>query len=276
MFETSVGVSIAVETEIGDGGLVDADLNQFETAVLNLVINARDAMPAGGKVTITTRTVNGVPAVRGHAPATGGFVAVCVADEGNGIAPGTLAKIFEPFFTTKGPNKGTGLGLSQVHGFAKQSGGDIDVHSEVGVGTAFTLYLPLAQSDAQPRAASRTVGGQPLATKRVLLVEDNEAVGEFARGLLEELGQIVTWAQNGDAALEMLDAARDKIDLVFTDVIMPGMNGLDLARRIAERWPDLEVVLTTGYSHVLAEDSGHGFALLRKPYSVEGLVGILG
>jgi CheY-like chemotaxis protein len=187
-----------------------------------------------------------------------------------------MAKIFEPFFTTKGLNKGTGLGLSQVHGFAKQSGGEVDVQSEVGIGTAFTLYLPLAVADRERRAVSRGVRDHQFATKRVLLVEDNEAVGEFARSLLEELGQIVTWVQNGGAALELLDVARDKIDLVFTDVIMPGMNGLELARHIAERWPDLEVVLTTGYSHALAEENDHGFALLRKPYSVEGIINVLG
>ena len=275
MIETSVGSPIAVSIEIEQDGLVNADLNQFETAVLNLVINARDAMPAGGALSIRTETVHGLPPVRGHGAASGGFVAVRVADEGSGIEAGTLEKIFEPFFTTKGLNKGTGLGLSQVHGFAKQSGGEIDVQSQIGVGTAFTLYLPLAQLDPEQRAAPRGVRHHQLVTKRVLLVEDNDAVGQFARGLLEELGQIVTWVQNGEAALEMLDAARDKIDLVFTDVIMPGMNGLDLARHIAKRWPDLEVVLTTGYSHVLAEESDHGFALLRKPYSVDGLVGVL-
>jgi CheY-like chemotaxis protein len=243
---------------------------------LNLVINARDAMPAGGRLAITVESVAGVPAVRGHGSAGGNFVAVRVADEGSGIPPETLAKIFEPFFTTKGLNKGTGLGLSQVHGFVKQSGGEVDVQSKVGNGTAFTLYLPLAVADQEPLAVSRDVRNHQLATKRVLLVEDNEAGGEFARSLLEELGQIVTWVQNGGAALELLAAARDKIDLVFTDVIMPGINGLELARSITERWPDLEVVLTTGYSHVLAEETDHGFALLRKPYSVDGIVSILG
>jgi CheY-like chemotaxis protein len=163
-----------------------------------------------------------------------------------------------------------------VHGFAKQSGGEVDVRSEVGIGTAFTLYLPLAVADKEQRAASRGVRDHHIATKRVLLVEDNEAVGEFARSLLEELGQIVTWVQNGSAAMELLTVARNKIDLVFTDVIMPGINGLELARSVKERWPDLEVVLTTGYSHVLAEETDHGFALLRKPYSVDGIVGILG
>jgi PAS domain S-box-containing protein len=276
MIETSVGSSIEVVMETGGGGLVNADLNQFETAVLNLVINARDAMPAGGRLSITTELVEMLPPVRGHGAATGGFIAVRIADEGSGIAPETLVKIFEPFFTTKGLNKGTGLGLSQVHGFAKQSGGEIDVDSQVGIGTSFTLYLPQAHADRAAVAATPSIRDHRLATKRVLLVEDNDAVGQFARNLFEELGQIVTWVQNGEAALDLLDVARDKIDLVFTDVIMPGMNGLDLARRIASRWPDLEVVLTTGYSHALAEESDHGFALLRKPYSVEGVVSILG
>jgi PAS domain S-box-containing protein len=275
MVETSVGSTIALAIKAAEGAFVNADINQFETAVLNLVINARDAMPAGGKLAISVQSVTGLPAVRGHGAAAGEFVAVRVADEGSGIPPETLVKIFEPFFTTKGLNKGTGLGLSQVHGFAKQSGGEVDVQSQVGIGTAFTLYLPLASADRVQRAAAR-VPERQLATKRILLVEDNDAVGQFARSLLEELGQIVTWVQNGGAALELLSVARDKIDLVFTDVIMPGMNGLDLARYIGERWPDLEVVLTTGYSHVLAEETGHGFALLRKPYSVDGLIGILG
>ncbi len=275
MVETSVGSTVALAIEAAEGAFVNADLSQFETAVLNLVINARDAMPAGGKLAISVQSVTGLPAVRGHGAAAGEFVAVRVADEGSGIPPETLVKIFEPFFTTKGLNKGTGLGLSQVHGFAKQSGGEVDVQSQVGIGTAFTLYLPLASADRVQRAALRDVPDRQLATKRILLVEDNDAVGQFARSLLEELGQIVTWVQNGGAALELLSVARDKIDLVFTDVIMPGMNGLELARYIGERWPDLEVVLTTGYSHVLAEETGHGFALLRKPYSVDGLIGIL-
>ncbi|HEY0315961.1 MAG TPA: ATP-binding protein [Sphingomonas sp.] len=276
MIETSVGSPIRVTIDTGEPGLVNADLNQFETAVLNLVINARDAMPAGGTLAVKSSIVDGLPAVRGHSAAAGRFIAVRVEDNGSGIAPETLKSIFEPFFTTKGLNKGTGLGLSQVHGFAKQSGGEIDVDSSVGVGTAFTLYLPVARDEQIAAAApQRHTRQQGLTTRRVLLVEDNETVGQFARGLLEELGQVVTLAENGEAAIDLLEVAADKFDLVFSDVIMPGINGLELAQTIAARWPDLEVVLTSGYSHVLAEEGSHGFNLLKKPYSVEGLLGVL-
>jgi PAS domain S-box-containing protein len=274
IIETSVGAPVHVKIDAEAAGFVNADANQFETAVLNLVINARDAMPAGGDLSVTTHLVGKLPAVRGHGGATGTFVAVRVADTGSGIAPETVQQIFEPFFTTKALNKGTGLGLSQVHGFAKQSGGEIDVDSRVGTGTAFTLYLPLAKGE-YVTSAMPDVLPVPLRTQRVLLVEDNDTVGEFARELLQELGQIVTWVQNGEAALALLEEAPGKFDLVFTDVVMPGMNGVELAQAIALRWPTLRVVLTSGYSHVLAQEGSHGFTLLRKPYAVEGLLGVL-
>jgi len=276
MVDTTVGSTIQVTIDADEAAIVNADLNQFETAVLNLVINARDAMPAGGCITIRTSLVDSLPPVRGHTAAPGKFVAVRVEDDGSGIAPETLKHIFEPFFTTKGLNKGTGLGLSQVHGFAKQSGGEIDVASRVGTGTAFTLYLPVAQADQIAAATpSRQARERAVPTKRVLLVEDNESVGQFARGLLEELGQIVAWAPNGEAALELLANAPGKFDLVFTDVVMPGINGLELARAIAAQWPGLRVVLTSGYSHVIAEEGSHGYTLLRKPYSVKRLLDLL-
>ena len=276
MVETSVGPLIRVSVDGNGGGMVNADLNQFETACLNLVINARDAMPAGGELRVTADVVGGLPPVRGHGAVTGAFVAVRVEDQGSGIAPEALQHIFEPFFTTKGLNKGTGLGLSQVHGFAKQSGGEIDVESRVGAGSAFTLYLPVVKAEqVAASATTQHARKQDVKTQRVLLVEDNEVVGRFARGLLEEVGQIVTWAQNGEAALELLEAAADKFDLVFTDVVMPGINGLELARTVASRWPGLRVVLTSGYSHVLAQEGDHGFGMLRKPYSLDGLLGVL-
>ncbi|WP_189677859.1 hybrid sensor histidine kinase/response regulator [Sphingomonas glacialis] len=276
MIEASVGSTIQVTIDPPKPGAVNADLNQFETALLNLVVNARDAMPVGGNITISSSTVHNLPAVRGHGGTTGDFLAVKVEDSGSGIAPDTLKHIFDPFFTTKGLNKGTGLGLSQVHGFAKQSGGEIDVSSRIGVGTIFTLYLPMVQRDPDQLSVTRLAGEQQLATRRVLLVEDNENVGQFARGMFEELGQIVTWVLSGEAALELLETASEKFDLVFSDVIMPGINGLELARQINERWHGLRVVLTSGYSHVLAEESYHPFELLRKPYSVKGILGVLG
>lgn len=275
LMQTSAGGTVTLSVAALAGAIVNADRNQFESAVLNLVINARDAMPSGGTLSLLPALVDGLPAVRGHGGAEGRFVALRVSDTGSGIAPDVLEKIFEPFFTTKEVNQGTGLGLSQVHGFAKQSGGEIDVHSELGIGTAFTLYLPLARGVVPVAASPSRVDTRPLPVRRVLLVEDNEAVGQFARGLLEELGQTVTWSSNGEAALELLERAHDEFDLVFTDVIMPGISGLDLARAVRARWPALPVVLTTGYSHALAAEQDHGFALLRKPYSLDGLAGIL-
>ncbi len=271
---TTIGSSVRVELDLPDTSpTVEADPSQFETAILNMIINARDAMPSGGLIKLSVSASTGVPAVRGHAAMAGDFVAVEIADTGTGMEPATLTQIFEPFFTTKAIDKGTGLGLSQVYGFAKQSGGEIDVHSQLGVGTAFTLYLP--RSTASVGALEAKVAPIDLATlptRKILLVEDNEGVGNFAAGLLSELGQTVTWVADGQSALEALNQNRDAFDLVFSDVVMPGMSGIELGHAVKARWPDLEVVLTSGYSHVLAEEGTHGFELLKKPYSIEGLL----
>ena len=273
MLGSPIQVSYAIEPEIG---LVDADPNQFETAILNMAINARDAMPAGGSLQISARRADSLPAVRGHAATKGAFVAVSVEDSGTGIDEETLSRIFEPFFTTKEVNKGTGLGLSQVYGFAKQSGGEVTVESELGKGSRFTLYLPRAEGEeAQPRSSARPSATAPSARRSVLLVEDNETVGSFARNLLAELGQDVTWASDAEDALRILEERGGAFDLVFSDVVMPGINGLDLAQEVRNRWPAVPVVLTSGYSHVLAEQGSHGFELLQKPYSVEGLLGVI-
>lgn len=274
---TTVGSSAAFELNIApDEQLVFADPSQFETAVLNMVINARDAMPRGGTITVGTGRANGVPAVRGHAPASGDFVTVAIADTGTGMAPEVALRVFEPFFTTKDVSKGTGLGLSQVYGFAKQSAGEIDVASTPDVGTTFTLYLPraagvVATASKRPRQTDLT--GLP--SRRILLVEDNEGVGHFARELLGELGQKVTWAGDAQAALYMLEDRHEAFDIVFSDVVMPGMSGVELAQHIASRWPRIKVILTSGYSHVLADEGTHGFPLLKKPYSIDGLVRVL-
>jgi signal transduction histidine kinase/CheY-like chemotaxis protein len=248
---------------------VEADPAEFETALLNMVINARDAMQGEGRLTVEVFEVDHLPPIRGHAPAAGPFVAVQVADTGPGIAPETMERIFEPFFTTKEVGRGTGLGLSQVFGFAKQSGGEIEVVSPAGAGAAFTLYLPRVEAQAEaerPREARPNLQGKG----RVLMVEDNAQVGEFATQLLDDLGYRAELAPNAGVALEKL-ASDSGFDVVVSDVVMPGMNGIELGRRIRAQWPQMQILLTSGYSHVLAEDTRHGFELLRKPYSVEEL-----
>jgi len=278
LIDTTVGSPVTVTFDVPAGiGTVEADPNQFETALLNLVINARDAMPDGGTIAIRARKVDGVPAVRRHAACQGAFVAVAVEDSGTGIDTDTLAHIFEPFFTTKDVNKGTGLGLSQVYGFAKQSGGEVAVESELGRGSVFTLYLPRVRAAPQavPDDARAPAASGGIAQRKILLVEDNSTVGSFASALLAELGQTVTWVSNADAAIDLLAERTDAFDLVFSDVVMPGMSGIELGLEIRQRWPHLQVVLTSGYSHVLAEEGRHGFELLQKPYSVDGLLGIL-
>ena len=274
MLRTIVGGRIKIVAEFDcERCFVEADVAQFETALLNMAVNARDAMEGEGTLTIRVDGLSEMPAVRGHAGGRGDFVAVSVTDTGSGIAADKLPHIFEPFFTTKEVGKGTGLGLSQVYGFAKQSGGDVSVESEVGRGTTFTLYLPSAE-----RAPDEDdVGGQSAGTaeagrgRRVLVVEDNVEVGTFSTQILSDLGYVTTWAANADEALRLLDETPDAFDVVFSDVVMPGMSGVDLGREIRRRYPGLPVLLTSGYSHVLAEDGRHGFELLQKPYAAEDL-----
>jgi CheY-like chemotaxis protein len=232
-------------------------------------------MEAGGRLTIRVEPVDRVPPVRGHQPAKGKFVAVSVSDTGSGIAADKLAQIFEPFFTTKEPGKGTGLGLSQVYGFAKQSGGEIGVVSEPGQGAVFTLYLP--RSSERPRPLDETAWEAAERAERgcILVVEDNEQVGAFSTQMLAELGFDTRWAPNGEAALQMLAAEPAGYDAVFSDVVMPGMSGIDLAREIRRRSPRLPVILTSGYSHVLASEGSQGFELVQKPYSAEEIIHVL-
>jgi PAS domain S-box-containing protein len=275
---TSLGSPVRLSYDIDpDAGAVNVDPTQFETAIINMVINARDAMPDGGSLAISARPVDGAPGNGVDAPRVGPFVAISIADSGTGIEPEALARIFEPFFTTKEAGKGTGLGLSQVYGFAKQSGGEIAVESQVGHGTTFTLYLPQVEggeTDSIDEGEERDPD-EPIARRHVLLVEDNENVGTFATEVLGELGQQVSWARDAASALAMIEADPDGYDLVFSDVVMPGDSGIELAHEIERRWPGLPVVLTSGYSHVLAEEGSHGFELVRKPYSVDTLLHML-
>jgi len=273
-----VGAGIQIEIEIGDADAYTiADLGQFETALFNLASNARDAMSGEGRLRIAVHKVAAIPALRAQPARAGDFIAVSLTDTGSGIAPQNIHAIFEPFFTTKEVGKGTGLGLSQAFGFAKQSGGDIAVASTLGLGATFTIYLPqaTAPTDAAEGAAIRSEPATTGRGYRVLLVEDNDEVGAFSTELLEDLGYNVRRVADAAAALAILDRDEFAVDLVFSDVIMPGMNGVELAGLIRERYPGLPVVLTSGYSNVLAENTHHGFDLIQKPYSVELLSRIL-
>jgi len=268
------------------GGLVDirlelchpacfaiADIGQFETALINMAVNARDAMNGEGRLTFRVDTVSRIPAIRTHPPRPGAFIAITVVDTGGGIPADRIDSIFEPFYTTKEVGKGTGLGLSQAFGFSKQSGGEIQVASTVGVGSTFTLFLPQA---AAPTVKPKTVEPTPppavsVHGRCILVVEDNRQVGEFSTEMLHDLGYKTVWAASANEALALLATDPTAFDVVFSDVIMPGMNGVELARAIREAYPELPIVLTSGYSHVLAENGDHGFELIQKPYSVEAL-----
>ena len=257
---TGVGSGVALTFNIGrDVWPVTVDISELETALVNLVINARDAMPMGGTITIAARNRTAI----GDA---GDQVAVSVEDTGSGIAPDVLGKIFDPFFTTKPIGKGTGLGLSQVHGFAHQAGGTVEIESELDKGTKVTVLLP--RGSAHPKAIVQNVadaGG----SGTVLLVEDNPEVASVSCGLLEQLGYTVRRVSDAETALREVE--RDGIDLIFSDIIMPGkLDGLGLARRLKEIRPDLPILLTTGYSDAAANVRGN-FPILRKPYEIHEL-----
>ena len=248
-----------------------ADINQFETALVNLAVNARDAMNAKGHLTIKLQHRTSVPAGPGRDSRSGDFVSISVADTGCGIAAENLGLIFEPFYTTKDVGKGTGLGLSQVFGFAKQSGGEVEVRSELGRGSVFTLYLSRAESGPPPQASVAPLEpGIHAHSMGVLVVEDNETLAHMTCEILNILGYRTAWAPNAPAALDLL--ANGRYDLVFSDVIMPGMNGIEFGELVRKRYPGLPVVLTSGYSAVMAEQGRHGFELVLKPYTSDALM----
>jgi signal transduction histidine kinase len=278
MLDSLVGGRIAIVTDLADSNcFVEADASQFETALVNMAVNARDAMGGEGRLTISARRKHVMP----HEVDRGGdgpeAVAVAITDTGTGIAPEALSKIFEPFFTTKDVGKGTGLGLSQVYGFAKQSGGGVAVTSTIGIGTTFTLYLPAVDPAGRP---PHPVAGGDRQTHiegralRILIVEDNLDVGRFSSQILRDLGYRAEWVTSAAEALRRL-ASEARFDVVFSDVVMPGMSGIELGLEIRKRHPNLPVVLTSGYSEVLAEEGRHGFELIQKPYAPDDVVRVL-
>lgn len=275
MLRTIVGSRIDVRLDLADKAcLMHADKSQFETALVNMAVNARDAMNGQGQLTIAVKESTEIPAVRSHPGRTGAFVTVAVSDTGAGITPDRISQVFEPFYTTKEVGKGTGLGLSQVYGFAKQSGGDVVVESTLGQGTTFTLYLRRVETEpaATHEPTTRESDDAGPASGRILIVEDNTQIGDFAVQLLVDFGYTTTLAVEAQSALALIEADPTAFDLVFSDVIMPGtLTGVDLAVEIRRRWPELPVVLTTGYSNVLVEGGTEGFDVLHKPYSMETL-----
>jgi two-component system NtrC family sensor kinase len=261
--------------------LVRADAGQFETALINMATNARDAMQGKGRITFTVEPATTVPdtlagASSSRPPANHGFVSVTVSDTGIGIPAARLGRIFEPFFTTKQVGHGTGLGLSQVFGFARQSGGEVTVTSEVGRGSTFSLYLPRVPPELLPqRQAPNTAPAVAGSGMSVLVVEDNIELANFAADGLTELGYSITLVDNATDALAELVLDADRFDVVFSDVVMPGMTGLDLAQAIRDRGIDVPVVLTSGYSQALSQEGVAGFDLVQKPYSIEELSRVL-
>ncbi|HVX79389.1 MAG TPA: ATP-binding protein [Bradyrhizobium sp.] len=277
IIRTLVGAQIDIVTNIPDRPcFINADAGQFETALINMVVNARDAMAGKGRLTITVRPTSQLLGSSGGVDRPNGYVAVSIEDTGVGIPQEQFGQIFEPFFTTKEVGHGTGLGLSQVFGFAKQSGGEVMVASELGKGSRFTLYLPRVNDDDRPQQApaedAPQADGQGIS---VLMVEDNADVGAFAMHALAELGYATTLVGNAAEALAALSENAGRFDVVFTDVVMPGMSGIDLAQEIRRRHFDLPVVLTSGYSQVLSQHGSYGFELLQKPYSVDQLTRVL-
>ncbi|MET0294775.1 MAG: PAS domain S-box protein, partial [Phenylobacterium sp.] len=250
---------------------VDVDAGELELALLNLAVNARDAMPNGGELSMRgeNRTLKSGD---DDLELDGDFVCLTVADTGMGIPADILAKVFDPFFTTKEVNKGTGLGLSQVYGFARQSGGAATVSSELGRGASIRLYLPRSRAEPGAIPADQPAADlwEPRGQAQVLVVEDNPEVAEVAAGLLEQLGHQVRVVGNARTALSVLGEGRLP-DLVFTDVVMAGeLDGVGLARQLRRDYPELPILLATGYSQA-AETLGDEFVLLRKPYKLPEL-----
>jgi len=276
MLRRVIGEDVDLATALDpDVGSVKADVGQLEQVLMNLAVNARDAMPTGGKLTIEITNAEHDPdyAREQEAEAVRRFVMLAVSDTGIGMDEATKARIFEPFFTTKEPGKGTGLGLATVYGIVKQSGGFIWVYSELGRGTTFKIYLPRVDAAAEGVAAT-TRSDLPRGTETVLLVEDAAAVRAVTRHVLERQGYAVLEASHGAAALELAANHAGPIHLLLTDVIMPGLSGRQVADRLTALRPDTQVLYASGYTDDAVVRHGvleSGIAYLQKPFTTESL-----
>jgi signal transduction histidine kinase/ActR/RegA family two-component response regulator len=263
----SIGPHVEVETRLEDGvARALADPTQLEVMILNLAINARDAMPGGGRLLIATRNLDRVPPALAGELAPGRYVAICVTDTGIGMAPEILRHAFEPFFTTKPQGKGTGLGLAQLYGFARQSGGCVHIDTEEGCGTSVTIYLPATEAEAASARSAPAEGLRPR-RGRILLVDDDDDVRSVAAAMVAELGYDVVTAAAGEEALRLL--GEGGFELMVTDIAMPGMNGVELGRRARRLAPDLPILFASGYADVqtfgveLSDE-----LVLRKPFRI--------
>lgn len=270
--------TIEVTVEVGkDVHTTFVDPYQLESAILNLAVNARDAMPAGGTLriesslkTVDAHTPTGNPVLR-----PGSYLAIKVSDTGAGMDAEVLSHVLEPFYTTKAEGKGTGLGLSMVHAFAKRSGGDVHIESSPGAGTAITLYLPESTPHGEEQKGRPAPDYLPTGNETILVVEDNPNVRRFAVRTLKNLGYQVVETDNSDAAVEVMTRGNPAIDLLFSDIVIPGKNnGFSLASWVKARDPNIRVLLTTGITPGLLDaqiDHDENFILLRKPYTLERL-----
>ena len=276
LLRRALGEGIRIETVLA-GGLwkIHADSSQIENAILNLAVNARDAMDNEGKLTLETANSHLDDAYAAtHAEVTSGqYVMIAVTDTGAGMAPEVIAKAFEPFFTTKPVNKGTGLGLSQVFGFVKQSGGHVKIYSEPGEGTTIKIYLPRFFGPEEPAVAVGHGKSAAKATETIIVVEDDARVRAATTDAMRELGYTVIHAASGEEALQKLAATSD-VALLFTDIVMPVMNGRKLAEQAVARQPGLKVVFTTGFTRNAVVHNGvldHDVHFLAKPFTIEQL-----
>jgi PAS domain S-box-containing protein len=278
MLQRTLGEDIAVKTVLANGlWPAQADPFQLEDAIVNLAVNARDAMPTGGELAIGTSNIHLDEHYAAHnvEVAPGDYVVVAIADTGVGMPPEVIEHAFEPFFTTKDVGRGTGLGLSMVYGFVTQSRGHVRIASEIGRGTSIMLYLPKATTEgAAPDIPESAVEPVTDGRETILIVEDDAAVRKVAATILKRIGYQVWQAEDGKSALDILQTGI-AIDLLFTDLIMPnGMSGQDLMRTARERRPDLKVLFASGYSEQFIAGRGvadHGIPLLSKPYRKQQL-----